>query len=130
MLLFFSLSAIISIIGISCIILSAKTKDGQMIIPGIVLIIISQVFYSLGLIKFISGYPAFTDDLQANEVCEMVYTTPTINNSHPESPVYITLIQLSDGQFRLFKLNKEPVKGTVKVQNDYSLRPFPVIPSH
>ena len=92
------------------------------VVFGIILTIISCLFYTIGLISIFTGYPVNEFSLPVYEVCEVISVTPSNENDNG----WVTLLKLPDGQFRLFELyGDKPEIGTIKVQGNRTLKPFP-----
>ena len=106
---------ILTIIGIF-----ACSDDYESILIILGFWFLSIICYTFGLDMIFSGYPIGSKNLPIYGVCEVITVKPVSD----ESNKWITLMQLPDGDFRLFQLTEKPEIGTVKIQKDYSLKPF------
>ena len=88
---------------------------------GIIFIVCSLLIYSLELHTELSGYPADFNNLPVYGVGEVVYTEPAADSQN----TWLTLIRLPNSELRLFALPSQPEIGSVKVQPDRSLKPYP-----
>jgi len=100
-----------------------KDNDaGIFFILATIFLFLGFVIYSVGITTTYQGYASSRSELPVHGVCEVLYTSPTTPSS-----VTGVLIKLPDGQLRLFQLSERPEIGLVKVQSDYSLKPFTLV---
>ena len=118
------------IIGLILMMSSYTTRPERilfMILSSISLCCAAFSFIEFGE-KISKGYPTNNKALGAYNIYEIVYAEKlSIADQETETGnEWITLMRMTNGQYRLFTLDSQPSIGLVKVNKDRQLEPFPV----